>query len=89
MTTLDELSFLKSREREALGAAGHQTPAGLLDWLPKRYEDRRRFDAFPASAGGPAVCLRGVVIDTQRRGFGGRRFYEAVIEDHAGGGFSR
>lgn len=89
MTTLDELSFLKSREREALGAAGHQNPAGLLDWLPKRYEDRRRFDAFPASAGGPAVCLRGVVIDTQRRGFGGRRFYEAVIEDHAGGGFSR
>lgn len=89
MTTLDELSFLKSRERDALDGAGHRTATDLLDWLPKRYEDRRRFDAFPASAGGPAVCLRGRVIDTQRRGFGGKGFYEAVIEDHAGGGFSR
>ncbi|MGC6427596.1 MAG: ATP-dependent DNA helicase RecG [Akkermansiaceae bacterium] len=89
MTTLDELRFLKSRELEALDAAGHRTLTDLLDWLPKRYEDRRRFDSFPASAGGPAVCLRGIVIDTQRRGFGGKGFYEAVIEDHAGGGFSR
>ena len=89
MISLDELPFLKSRDRDALDFAGITTPVELLDWLPKRYEDRRRFDAFPAAAGGPAVCLRGMVIDTQRRGFGGKGFYEAVIEDHAGGGFSR
>lgn len=89
MKTLDELSFLKSRDRDALDFAGITTPAELLEWLPKRYEDRRRFDAFPASAGGPSVCLRGLVVDTQRRGFAGKGFYEAVIEDHAGGGFSR
>jgi len=89
MTTFDELSFLKGREREALLAAGFLNPGELLDWLPKRYEDRRRFDAFPAAAGGPAVCLRGTVIDTQRKGFGGKGFYEAVIEDLSGGGFSR
>lgn len=89
MTTFEEFPFLKGREREALLTAGFSGLNDVLDWLPKRYEDRRRFDAFPAQAGGPAVCLRARVIDTQRRGFGGKGFYEAVIEDHAGSGFSQ
>ena len=86
---MDDLPGLKSREWEAFEKAGYLTAQQLLDWLPKRYEDRRRFDAFPAQAGGPAVCLRGTVLDTQRKGFGGKGFYEAIIEDEAGGGFSR
>ena len=54
----------------------------LLDWFPKRYEDRRRFDAFPAQAGGEAVCLQGTVVDSARKRFGGRRqFYEIVIQE--------
>ena len=89
MTTFEELSFLKGREQEALLAAGFSNALDLLEWLPKRYEDRRRFDAFPAQAGGPPVCLRGTVIDTQRKRFGGKGFYEAIIEDIGGGGFSR
>ena len=89
MTTFEELSFLKGREQEALLAAGFSNALDLLAWLPKRYEDRRRFDAFPAQAGGPPVCLRGTVIDTQRKRFGGKGFYEAIIEDIGGGGFSR
>lgn len=89
MTTFEEFPFLKGREREALIVAGFTGTNDVLDWLPKRYEDRRRFDAFPAQAGGPAVCLRARVIDTQRRGFGGKGFYEAVIEDYAGSGFSQ
>lgn len=87
--SLNELPGIKGREVEALGLGGISTPGELLDWFPKRYEDRRRFDAFPAQEGGPAVCLRGLVIDSQRKGFGGRGFYEAVIEDSAGGGFSQ
>lgn len=87
--SVGEIPGIRGRELEALKVAGLGSLAELLDWLPKRYEDRRRFDAFPAQAGGGAVCLRGLVIDTQRKGFGGRGFYEAVIEDHAGGGFSR
>jgi len=83
------LTGIREREVEAFALAGIKTLAELLDWFPKRYEDRRRFDAFPAQAGGGAVCLRGLVIDTQRKGFGGKGFYEAVIEDHAGGGLSR
>ena len=84
-----DLPGIRGREQEAFQIAGLKTIVELLDWLPKRYEDRRRFDAFPAQAGGGAVCLRGSVIDTQRKGFGGKGFYEAVVEDHAGGGLSR
>ncbi len=87
--SVGEIPGIRGRELEALELAGLKAIVELLDWLPKRYEDRRRFDAFPAQAGGGAVCLRGLVIDTQRKGFGGKGFYEAVIEDHAGGGFSR
>ena len=86
---LAELPGMRGREWEAFKVAGVRTVVELLEWLPKRYEDRRRFDAFPAAAGGGAVCLRGVVVDTQRKGFGARSFYEAVIEDHGGGGLSR
>ena len=86
---LETLTGIRGREWEALQLAGIRTLVDLLDWLPKRYEDRRRFDAFPAQAGGPQVCLKGLVIDTQRKGFGGKGFYEAEVEDHGGGGLSR
>ncbi len=87
--SLQSLSGIRNQEVEALRVAGIERFSDLIDWLPKRYEDRRRFDAFPAQAGGGSVCLRGLVIDTQRKGFGGKGFYEAVVEDHAGGGFSQ
>ncbi|MGC6565728.1 MAG: ATP-dependent DNA helicase RecG [Akkermansiaceae bacterium] len=86
---LSQLSGIKGKELEALAMAGIEKCGGLLDWLPKRYEDRRRFDAFPAQAGGEPLCLRGLVVDSARKGFGGRSFYEAVVEDQGGGGLSR
>ena len=86
--SLEGLPGIRGREWEALQVAGIKTLFALLDWLPKRYEDRRRFDAFPAQAGGGAVCVKGVVVDTQRKGFGGKGFYEATVEDHGGGGLS-
>ncbi len=87
--SLSDLPGLRPRELEALAAAGITTVKPLLEWFPKRYEDRRRFDSFPVQAGGGAVCLRGQVVDTARKGFSGKGFYEALIEDHAGGGLSR
>ena len=87
--SLQLLPGIRAQEVEALRVAGIERLSGLIDWLPKRYEDRRRFDALPAQAGGGSVCLRGLVIDTQRKGFGGKGFYEAGVEDHAGGGFSQ
>jgi ATP-dependent DNA helicase RecG len=71
-----------------LAAAGFLTAAALLDHLPKRYEDRRRFDRFPNQPGAVAVCLRGTVIDSCKRHFGrGGGFYEAVVMDGTGGVF--
>ena len=87
--SLSEIPGIRGRDQEALQLAGVTTVGDLLDWFPKRYEDRRRFDAFPAQEGGPPVCIRGMVIDSQRKGFGGKGFYEAIVEDLAGGGFSR
>ncbi|HEY8961594.1 MAG TPA: hypothetical protein VIM57_05250, partial [Luteolibacter sp.] len=55
---LASVGWLTAREVTAFAQAGLKTVAGLLEWLPKRHEDRRRFDAFPAQAGGPSVCLR-------------------------------
>ncbi len=68
-----------AREAEALAAAGITTVGGLLDHLPRRHEDRRRFDRFPNQATTEAVCLRGMLVDAVTRGQGARRFFEATF----------
>jgi ATP-dependent DNA helicase RecG len=85
---LSTLPLLPAREVAALAAAGLRSAAQVLDQLPKRHEDRRRFDAFPNQPSVGAVCLRGTVIDSARRHFGrGRGFYEAIVMDGSGGVF--
>lgn len=82
---LSLLDHLSEKEGTALATAERHTVGDLLDWFPKRYEDRRRFDAFPAQAGGDAVCLRGTVIDSARKRFGGKRqFYEILVQEGGG-----
>jgi ATP-dependent DNA helicase RecG len=85
---LTAIPLMPPKDIVALVAAGMTTPAAVLGHLPRRYEDRRRFDAFPNQASPVPVCLRGTVIDAALRGFGhGRRFYEAIVMDGAGGVF--
>jgi ATP-dependent DNA helicase RecG len=85
---LASLPLLSAKEVTALAAAGFNTPAAVLDHLPKRYEDRRSFDAFPNQASAQAVCLRGGVIDASLKRFGpGRGYYEVVVMDGSGGVF--
>ena len=84
---LSTLSFLSAKETQALESAGLATIAALLSHFPKRYEDRRQFDAFPNLPTAKAVCLRGGVIDARTKGFGSTRFYEAVVMDGSGGVF--
>ncbi len=80
--------LLAPREVLALTAAGFHTVGDVLDHLPKRHEDRRRFDAFPSMPAASAVCLRGTVVDTSRRRFGsGGGMFEAVVMDGTGGVF--
>jgi ATP-dependent DNA helicase RecG len=87
-TPMDAVGMLTGREVSALAEAGLGAVGDLLMRLPRRYEDRRRFDVFPAQAGGAPVCLRGTVVDTGRRRFGrGRQFFEAVVMDGSGGVF--
>jgi ATP-dependent DNA helicase RecG len=82
------MSVLPAREVAALAAAGFRTAADVLEHLPKRYEDRRRFDHFPNQPTTAAVCLRGIVIDTSKQHFGrGKGFYEAVVMNGDGGIF--
>ncbi len=86
-TELSSLPALSAKEIQALAAAGISTVAQLLEYFPKRYEDRRQFDRFPNQATAKAVCLTGGVIDAGNKGFGKTRFYEAIIMDGSGSVF--
>lgn len=86
---LSSVEFISAKDVLAYASAGVETVADLLERLPRRHEDRRRFDAFPVQAGGGPRCMRGVVIDTRARRFGGRRqFYEVVVVESGDGAFS-
>ena len=85
MQAEDELDFLKEKEKAGLLKVGVRTVGELLQLFPKRYEDRRQFDAFPAQAGGDALCLRGMVIDSMQKRFGAKKgYYEVVVEEPGG-----
>lgn len=85
MRAEDELDFLKGKEREGLLKVGVRTVQDLLALFPKRYEDRRQFDAFPAQAGGDALCLRGMVVDSMQKRFGAKKGYYEVVLEQIGG----
>ncbi len=75
-----ELGVFTPKEVLALTSADLETVTDLLDRVPKRYEDRRRFDAFPTQASIEPVCLRGLVTDAGRKFFGRGGMYEVVIQ---------
>ena len=78
---LTEIEFLTPKEVTSLASAGIETVVDMLDRVPKRYEDRRRFDEFPTQASSVAVCLRGLVVDAGRKFVGARKgVYEVVIQ---------
>ncbi len=79
------MDFLKGKEREGLLKVGVRTVQDLLALFPKRYEDRRQFDAFPAQAGGDALCLRGMVVDSMQKRFGAKKGYYEVVLEQIGG----
>lgn len=86
-TELSSLPALSAKEIQSLAAVGISTIENLLEYFPKRYEDRRQFDRFPNQATAKPVCLTGGVIDAGNKGFGKMRFYEAIIMDGAGSVF--
>lgn len=71
-----------------MSAVGLRTYGQLLEYFPKRHEDRRQFDAFPIHPTVQPVCLRGTVIDARAMRFSGSyASYEAVILNGSGGVF--
>jgi len=85
-TPLTEVDFISAKDVLSYAGGGVTTAGELLDQLPKRYEDRRHFDAFPMQAGSGALSLRGTVIDTRVRGFGGRKsYFEAIVLESGNG----
>lgn len=85
---LATIALLSGRDIAALAAAGFTNIAGVLEHFPKRYEDRRQFDAFPNLPSADPVCLRGRIIDAAPKFFGpGRSFFEAIVMNESGGVF--
>ena len=85
---LDQSSFLTPKEIAAFSAIGMKTYGDLLEYFPKRHEDRRRFDAFPMQPTLQPVCLRGMVIDARSMRYSNAfAAYEAIILDGKGGVF--
>jgi ATP-dependent DNA helicase RecG len=81
-TPLVELDFVPPVRARQLARIGLATVGDLLLHFPRRYEDRRQFDAFPADTQDSAVCVCGTVARTQlRRIRGSQRMFDVVIED--------
>lgn len=85
---LSAIGLFSEKETAALASAGFLTTSDLLGHFPTRYEDRRRFDAFPTQPTPAAVCLRGNIIDTALKfSGGGRGYFDAVVQNDTGGVF--
>ncbi|MGA0844939.1 MAG: ATP-dependent DNA helicase RecG [Luteolibacter sp.] len=87
-TDLSSVGLINRKELAALSAAGMATVRDLLEFFPKRHEDRRLFRAFPSVPSDEPVCLRGIVVDTRKQRFGrGGGVFHAVLMDGSGGVF--
>lgn len=85
---LEQSAFLTPKEIAAFVSLGIKTYAQLLEYFPKRHEDRRQFDAFPVHPTLQPVCLRGMVIDARSMRFSSSHAsYEAIILNGSGGVF--
>ncbi len=84
---LESFADFSPKEIVALDSVGLVRTDDIFEFLPKRYEDRRQFSAFPSQAGPDATCLRATVIDSSTKGFGKMRFYRAILLDGSGGVF--
>src|SRR5690606_38666106 len=87
-TPLAVLELLPRKTRTMLGKAGLTTVGDLLQYYPRRYEDRRHFAGFPLSETADAVCLHARLADCQVRRAGWRRYVEVTLEDATGSPWS-
>jgi len=80
-TTLEELSWIPRPRILALRRLGIMRVHDLLTHYPRRYENRLEFPSFPRDETVDPVCLCGDVVKTRLMRFGGRKIFEAVLEE--------
>jgi RecG-like helicase/REP element-mobilizing transposase RayT len=80
-TSLEELSWIPRPRILALRRLALETVGDLLTHYPRRHEDRREFRGFPREETISPVCLCGEVTKTRLMRFGGRKIFEAVLEE--------
>ena len=78
---LEELEWIQRPKILALRRLGLTTAEDLLTHFPRRHEDRQQFPHFPHEESDKPVCLSGQVIKTSFRRFGGRRIFEATLQE--------
>jgi|tagenome__1003787_1003787.scaffolds.fasta_scaffold20984167_3 ATP-dependent DNA helicase RecG len=81
-TPLEHLSWIPRARILPLRRLALVTVGDLLTHYPRRHEDRREFSGFPAEESITPLCLCGEVVKTRLMRFGGRKIFEAVLEEH-------
>ncbi|MBV9008643.1 MAG: ATP-dependent DNA helicase RecG [Verrucomicrobia bacterium] len=82
-TSLEELSWIPRPRITALRRLHVANVRDLLTHYPRRHEDRREFAGFPRDETAGPVCLCGEVTKTRLMRFGGRKIFEAVLEEES------
>src|SRR6478672_12335693 len=80
-TVLDELNWIPRPRMLALRRLGIARVRDLLTHYPRRYENRLQFPSFPRDETVDPVCLCGDVVKTRLMRYGGRKIFEAVLEE--------
>ena len=78
---LEELDWIPRPKILALRRLGITTAEDLLTHFPRRHEDRHQFPEFPREERDKPICLSGIVTKTSFRRFGGRRIFEATLQE--------
>ena len=88
-TPIDEIASLDKKLLKNLTKIGYTKVNDLLSHYPKRYENREQFNEFPYEPTESPICFKGEVIDSSKKFFGRRRFFEALIIDSEGAGLNQ
>src|ERR1700737_2372589 len=78
---IEQLAWLAEPQRKLVQRLGLTTLRLLLEYYPRRYEDRARFAAFPTGSSEESICLRGTILRISAQYFGGRKIVEVTLED--------
>jgi len=81
-TPLESLEWIAPQRARQLEKFGLATVGGLLTHFPRRYEDRRQFDRFPAEESDEPVCVCGTVVKVNAKRLGGwKKMFEVTLEE--------